>query len=228
MVAAVHNSGELALCRPRDKSWSVYQVFEENENLVKRVNRILFSSTGVLYALVTGSRNGGGVDADRTLKFGDEAVKLKLIYDIEEWWIDAGVDPVGLLCMSYLLESTNNEILLIHQILRMDVDEDDEEFMEGHEDNEDSNNNEEEEGDDNNMEDNEEHESILEWAGQILLGVYAKAKQLNPDFNIDKEDPKTICFRVYKIDPDNNYYHKVENLGDQIFFVAEDGSSLSP
>ncbi|XP_062021149.1 putative F-box protein At4g22180 [Rosa rugosa] len=109
----------------------------------------------------------------------------------------------------------------------MDVDEDDEEFMEGHEDNEEGNNNEEEEGDDNNMEDNEEHESILEWAGQILLSVYAKAKQLNPDFNIDKEDPETICFRVYKIDPDNNYYHKVENLGDQIFFVAEDGSSLS-
>lgn len=219
LVAAHLGKGTLLLCRPRHKSWNVFQVLDEND-ILGTIEHILFSSTGMLYALVRGS----GIAADHTLKFGDDEVKLKLIYEKDEWWIDdslMGPEEEAYACRSYLLESTNNEMLLIHQISSTDVDE--EEGNEDNEDNEEGNNN----NNNNNGEENES-QSVFRWAGQILLN----AMQLKSFCKDDKQEERvgsmrTKYFRVYKIDPDNNNFRRVQNLGDQILFLAEDNSSLS-
>ncbi|XP_062021150.1 probable F-box protein At1g65740 [Rosa rugosa] len=117
IVAIVLNDDkELGLCRPGDKSWSVFQVLDET-NYVGDITRLLFSSSGTLFALVEYCSGANGVGAVQTLKLGgDIEVKLQLVYFEQNWWINNGLIDVfpGVACHAYLLESTNNEVLLIH------------------------------------------------------------------------------------------------------------------
>lgn len=209
MVAVVFNDKELGLCRPGDKSWSVFQVLDENNNL-GTISRLLFSSSGMLYALVY---DGGfnGVGAVQTLKLGDDEVKLQLVGIELEWWIDNGLDifPGGA-CRSYLFESTNNEVLLIHQI----YDRVDEEDHANEDDNMEGNNN------------NEQGDVVLiEELGNEDMGGEG-------DNEDDKragtfEYIKTRCFRIYKIDVDNGNFRRVQTLGEQVLFVAEYSASMA-
>ncbi|KAL6214141.1 hypothetical protein ACLB2K_013579 [Fragaria x ananassa] len=227
LVAATLGTQKLLLCRPRDKSWTVFQVFDENDS-IGCVYNILFSSTGTtLYALVRDSSECGAETwiENRTLKFGDEEVKLKVIYEKEEWWIDEGLliqEFEGEICTSYLSETTNNELLLIYQIQGNDG----EDVMEGNVVDEEGNinNNNFGEGDENDMEGNEQNGNVLGWVGQFLCKALHLLKSSSSDDNVYRS---TRCFTVYKLDPDNNKFRRVQDLGDQILFLAEDNSSLS-
>ncbi|KAL6214146.1 hypothetical protein ACLB2K_013584 [Fragaria x ananassa] len=225
MVAATLGEQKLLLCRPKEKSWSVFQVLDEDDSS-GFIYHILFSSTGILYALVKGSSNCGDETSwieNRRVKFGDDEVELKVIYDkvYLEWWTDEGLQEFEeLYNRPYLSETTNNELLLIYQI-KGNVGED---VMEGNVIDEEGNNN--GEGDENDMEGNEQNENVLGWVGQIVR----KALRLKSFFNRNKPEfpyRRTRWFRVYKIDPDNNMFHRVQDLGDQMLFLADDNSSFS-
>ncbi|XP_004292303.1 PREDICTED: uncharacterized protein LOC101309797 [Fragaria vesca subsp. vesca] len=216
LVAATLGTQKLLLCRPRDKSWSVFQVFDENDSL-GRVNHIMFSSRGIPYALVGDSSLCGDETwiENRSLKFGDDEVELKVIYVkvYLESWADEGFSMQEYFeYKPYLSESTNNELLLIYQIADTNVRDHD--VMEGNV------------VDENDMEGNEQNENVLGWVGQILR----KALHLKSFLNRNRPEfpyRRTRWFRVYKIDPDNNMFHRVQDLGDQMLFLADDSSSLS-
>ncbi|KAL6211118.1 hypothetical protein ACLB2K_016346 [Fragaria x ananassa] len=118
----------------------------------------------------------------------------------------------------YLSETINNELLLIYQIQGNDG----EDVIEGNVVDEEGNNN-IGEGDENDMEGNEQNENVLGWVGQFLR----KALHLKSSSNDDNVYLRTRCFTVYKLDPDNSKFRRVQDLGDQILFLAEDNSSLS-
>ncbi|KAI5311834.1 hypothetical protein L3X38_041007 [Prunus dulcis] len=175
IVAAVFDELTLGLCRPGDKTWSVFHVLDENEYLAK----LLFSSSGMLYALVfSGSLSKNGiVVASHSLNFGDDTVKIKLVYDKTESTRDLNpsieyCDDFQILLKgmyaSHLLQSaTNNEVFVIHQILDCflrrdgDVEEEDENEEEGTDDedeDEDKDKDEEEIDDEEEADDEDEDE----------------------------------------------------------------------
>lgn len=190
VAAFFHTEKELGLCRPGDKSWTVFEIlYDEDEFLMD----LLFSG-GMLYGLVdrVGDKSSkNGISAARSLSFGDQtmAVGLKLVYGHKEYgnahefhddyqiFLDRDYN-------SYLLESTTNsdkEVFLIHQrldCLRLDYTDDDD--------------------DDDDCDDNWEFEY-----------------------------QRTRGFTVYKIDLECGNLDEVQNLGDQIIFLAEHSSSLS-
>ncbi|XP_048426771.1 uncharacterized protein LOC125470972 [Pyrus x bretschneideri] len=117
MVAAIFGSHVLGLCRPGDKTWSVFEVLDENEGH----DQLLFSSTGKLYSLVTSETKNELIVA-HSLQFGDDhAVELMLIYDNIEpiepdiYHHECYTVTYNGAWKSFLLESTNNEVLLIHK-----------------------------------------------------------------------------------------------------------------
>ncbi|RXH97390.1 hypothetical protein DVH24_007736 [Malus domestica] len=109
MVAAIFDSHNvLGLCRPGDKTWSVFEVLDEND------------VQGKLYSLVTSETKNELIVA-HSLQFGDDhAVELMLIYDNIEP-IEPDIYHHECYTVTYngawksLLESTNNEVLLIHK-----------------------------------------------------------------------------------------------------------------
>ncbi|KAL6217941.1 hypothetical protein ACLB2K_011158 [Fragaria x ananassa] len=122
---------------------------------------------------------------NRSLKFGDEEVKLKVIYEKEEWWIDEGLliqELEGEMCTAYLSETTNNQLLLIYQI----PGNGGEDVMEGHVVDEEGNinNNNFGEGDENDMEGNEQNENVLGWVGQFLCKALHLLKSSFSDDNV--------------------------------------------
>ncbi|RXI05770.1 hypothetical protein DVH24_017812 [Malus domestica] len=121
-VAAFFSSKEIGVCRPGKNSWS-FSPMSDNSN--DSLLCLLFSSCGILYALIDNNAKSGRV-ITRTLRFGDgNDLELKLVYDIKgkqrEYYstglnIHNGFRYVYIKHKSYLIESTtNNELLLIHQ-----------------------------------------------------------------------------------------------------------------
>ncbi|XP_021818908.1 uncharacterized protein LOC110760869 [Prunus avium] len=173
IVAAVFDELTLGLCRPGDKTWSVFHVLDENEHLTT----ILFSSSGMLYALVSSSGKNGIVVASHSLNFGDDTVKIKLVYDKIESRRDLntsieyrdGYQIVlkGMYTYHLLQSATNNEVFVIHQIQDCfsrrdgDFEEEDENEEEGTDDEDEDEDEEEiddEEGTDDEDEDEDEEE----------------------------------------------------------------------
>ncbi|XP_020409152.1 putative F-box protein At1g65770 [Prunus persica] len=117
MVAAIFDNLQvLVMCRPGDKTWSGFQVLDENEHHCQ----LLFSSTGKLYSLAI-SYIKSELIQPRTIKFGDVEVELILVYDNADWIVsdieyhnDYKISLNGEY-ESFLFESTNNEVLVIHQ-----------------------------------------------------------------------------------------------------------------
>lgn len=121
-VAAFFSSKEIGVCRPGKNSWSISLMSDDsNDSLLC----LLFSSCGMLYALIDNNAKSGRV-ITRTLRFGDgDNLELKLVSDIKgkprEYYstglnIPNGFRYVYIKHKSYLIESTtNNEFLLIHQ-----------------------------------------------------------------------------------------------------------------
>lgn len=195
MVAAVfHSFKELGLCMPGDKSWSVFPLLDEVENL--HFEDILFSG-GMLYALVNSPGINNGVVTACTLNFGDQdrEVELKLVYDKKENWSANNENyeirddyriALNSLYYSCLLESTNKEVLLVHKIY-------------------------------DTLKFAAEYEALIveaedhDWENASYQFQYAKSSG----------------FAVYKIDPENGNFLRVQSLGDQTLFLADYGSSLS-
>lgn len=121
MVAAAFGS-QLGLCTPGEKRWRVFSILHEDDYFVDT----LFTSTGMLYALVRNRNNNNGV-ITLTLNSGEEhgALVLNLVYNNEEhnqlanfvfeYYNDYKICKKGFY-RSYLLESTDNEVLLINRI----------------------------------------------------------------------------------------------------------------
>ncbi|PRQ22844.1 hypothetical protein RchiOBHm_Chr6g0254681 [Rosa chinensis] len=125
-VAAVFNDkSKLSLCRPGDRTWSDFQVLDTNQN--DWIADLLFSS-GSLYVLVCSSQKESFVDSvTQTLNFGfrgAENLKMKLVYDkrenrnrnVNECHSDYMI-AYNATYSSMLLESTSNEVLLIHKMV---------------------------------------------------------------------------------------------------------------
>ncbi|CAL9022658.1 unnamed protein product, partial [Prunus brigantina] len=96
--------------------------------------KLLFSSTGKLYSLAI-SYIKSELIRPHTIKFGDVEVELILVYDNEEW-IASDIDyhndykiSLNGEYESFLFESTNKEVLVIHQMrdvfeIRRSMDDD--------------------------------------------------------------------------------------------------------
>ncbi|XP_062020805.1 uncharacterized protein LOC133737214 [Rosa rugosa] len=192
IVAAVFEpQKELGLCRPGDKSWTVFEILNHEDDFLMD---LLFSQ-GMLYGLVDNVDNSkstkNGIGAARILNFGDDqamTVELKLVYGHKEVGNTTEYHDDYLIFLnrdynSYLLESTTNsdkEILLIHQMLDC-----------------------------------------------LMPNCAAAADDDDDDDESEIEYQRTSGFVVYKIDLECGNFHEVQNLGDQIIFLAEHSSSLS-
>nr|XP_011459665.1 PREDICTED: uncharacterized protein LOC105350026 [Fragaria vesca subsp. vesca] len=228
----------LGLCKLGDLTWSVFQVLDDDEQNNESLGGVLFSSN-TLFALVSGETDGV-VAATRTLNLGDHELKLKLVHDKHEnknVRVDEfNIDYVKIFNGDYnslLLESTGNEILVIHQMLdfvyfrQHDLDDlDDNEaggdnvvvdnqegIYQGNDDDDEGNHdNDPEVG--NLMEDQDGGE-----VNDVVIDIDA------PGFN-----PlcRTRSFRVYKIDQNNNNLVPLNNLGDQLLFIGDAGSTSLP
>ncbi|XP_021814504.1 uncharacterized protein LOC110757239 [Prunus avium] len=209
MVAAIFdNLKVLVMCRPGDKTWSSFQVLDENEHHYQ----LLFSSTGKLYSLAISNIKSELIQP-RTIKFGDVEVELILVYDNEE---QNGIDfeyhndykiSLNGVYESFLFESTNSEVLVIHQIrdvfeIRRSVDDEDDQVLEL-------------EGGNHQDDDEEEHNMQEESDDELEEG--------NTDYN-DHEYLRTSGFKVYKIDPETGDFLKEQSLGDQMLFLSSHGS----
>ncbi|XP_024163718.1 uncharacterized protein LOC112170604 [Rosa chinensis] len=232
VAASFDSCDELALCRPGGKTWSVFRPLDhEHEGLAQ----LLFSS-GKLYALIGGEIKKEGIVA-QTLRFGDHALELMMVYvgaliippigEIEEY-NDHEVYLQGL-TSSFLLESTNNEVLLIHKVddyfimVNNDSEEDSEaDILEG----EDEGNDMEEEGNydegDDNYNDNDAEDVEGNDEDEEEEDEYYNE---NNDWN-ESMYARTNSFKVYKIDSktDTNNFLRLQSLGDQMLFLAEHGS----
>ncbi|KAK9941672.1 hypothetical protein M0R45_007370 [Rubus argutus] len=244
MVAAAFGS-QLGLCKPREKRRRVFDILDEDDYFVDT----LFTSTGMLYALVRSRNSNDGV-ITLTLNSGEEdgALVLNLVYNNEEhnqignfvfeYYNDYKICKKGFY-RSYLLESTENEILLINRIhdsLSSDV------LVE------------------------KENPEMVDLCNHVVFDVLLFVIMvpvfctiMNPCFRnllldivsfflvagfavlLNKEKAKqlrviaasfkylrTSGFEVYKIiaSENNNNLLQVQNLGDQIIFVADGGSSF--
>ncbi|KAL6218777.1 hypothetical protein ACLB2K_011986 [Fragaria x ananassa] len=118
----------LALCRPGNESWTVFEILNPDEDESRSLIDLIFSN-GRLYGSVDNcdESNKNGIGAARILNFGDDqtmTVELKLVYGHKEIgnMITENHDDHQLFLNgdfnSYLAESATNrdkEILLIHQ-----------------------------------------------------------------------------------------------------------------
>ncbi|XP_050160988.1 uncharacterized protein LOC126634520 [Malus sylvestris] len=116
-VAAIFSSMEIGVCRPGEKSWSIFPMLDCT---IESPLDILFTSSGMLYVLVENYeiKNGGVVTRTLCFEDGDE-LELKLVYDKKEKSRKDLFHSCGgtVEDISYLIESaTRNEVLLIHQI----------------------------------------------------------------------------------------------------------------
>ncbi|PRQ22834.1 putative F-box domain-containing protein [Rosa chinensis] len=226
----------LGLCKLEDLTWSLFRVFDNKDRL--ELVDILFSR-GILYALVD-SQKDGLVAATRVLNFADHGVKLKLIHDKQEHKNvridDLNSDYPRVSNANYrsmLLESTSNEVLVIHQMVDYvlcrdgagdinDIEEDDGNIIVDNQEGVDQDN----DGDEGNHE-NDHEESNLEANNQDGGEID------DVEYVIDEDAPgfnphvTTRSFRVYKIDPNNNNLLPVQNLGDQVFFLGDGAGSVS-
>ncbi|CAL9022663.1 unnamed protein product [Prunus brigantina] len=209
MVAAIFdNLKVLVMCRPGDKTWSVFDVLGEEEF----IGQLLFSSTGKLYSLII-SEVRSELIQPRTIKSGD--VELILVYDKRNHF---GVDveyhndykiSLNRVHLSFLFESPNNEVLVIHQIrdvfeIRRSVDDEDDQELEL-----------ELEGGNHHQDDDEEHNMQEENDDALEEG--------NTDYD-DHEYFRTSGFEVYKIDPETGDFLREQSLGDQTLFLSLHGS----
>lgn len=242
VVAALSDScKELALCRPGSKTWSVFCDFD-HEHTRYSLSQLLFSS-GKLYALFhTKNIIQKDMIVARTLRFGDHALELMIVYDsiieplgeIEEYHDHKVYLQYGY--SRFLFESTNNEVLLIHKIddilmAKKNDDNDVEEDGEDEQGNDDDDDDMEEDGghgnDDNDVEGNDDEDDDME------------EDEGNDDNDEEDDDDdnenwdmygRTSSFRVYKIDSHTKTcnFLPVPSLGDQILFLAYGGNlSLS-
>ncbi|KAL6209736.1 hypothetical protein ACLB2K_020676 [Fragaria x ananassa] len=129
VAAVIQPHTVLALCRPGNKSWTVIEILNPDEDDESRSLVDLIFSNGRLYGLVDNcdESNKNGIGAARILNFGDDqtmTVELKLVYGHKEIgnMITENHDDYQLFLNgdfnSYLAESATNrdkEILLIHQ-----------------------------------------------------------------------------------------------------------------
>ncbi|ONH92070.1 hypothetical protein PRUPE_8G152400 [Prunus persica] len=211
MVAAIFDNLQvLVMCRPGDKTWSGFQVLDENEHHCQ----LLFSSTGKLYSLAI-SYIKSELIQPRTIKFGDVEVELILVYDNADWIVsdieyhnDYKISLNGEY-ESFLFESTNNEVLVIHQTkdvfeIRRSVDDEDDEELEL-----------ELEGGNHQDGDDEEHNMQEESDDELEEG--------DTDYD-DYQYFRTAGFEVYKIDPETGDFLKEQSLGDQTLFLSSHGS----
>lgn len=213
MVAAIFdNLKVLVMCRPGDKTWSGFQVLDENEYHCQ----LLFSSTGKLYSSAI-SYIKSELIQPRIIKFGGAEVELILVYDNKEWIVgdieyhnDYKISLNGEYA-SFLFESTNNEVLVIHQMrdvfeIRRSVDDEDDQELELEL---------ELEGGNHHQDDDEEHNMQEENDDELEEG------------DIDYDDYqyfRTAGFEVYKIDPETSDFLKEQSLGDQTLFLSLHGS----
>ncbi|KAH0977764.1 hypothetical protein GBA52_027483 [Prunus armeniaca] len=151
----------------------------------------------------------------RTIKFGDAEVELILVYDNEE---QIGIDveyhndykiSLNGEYNSFLFESTNNEVLVIHQIgdvfkIRRSVDDEDDQELEL-----------ELEGGNHHQDDDEEEEHNMQEENDDEL------EEGNTDD--DHEYFRTSGFKVYKIDPETGDFLQEQSLGDQTLFLSLHG-----
>ncbi|CAL2279489.1 unnamed protein product [Prunus armeniaca] len=151
----------------------------------------------------------------RTIKFGDAEVELILVYDNEE---QIGIDveyhndykiSLNGEYNSFLFESTNNEVLVIHQIgdvfkIRISVDDEDDQELEL-----------ELEGGNHHQDDDEEEEHNMQEENDDEL------EEGNTDD--DHEYFRTSGFKVYKIDPETGDFLQEQSLGDQTLFLSLHG-----
>ncbi|KAK9287359.1 hypothetical protein L1049_015776 [Liquidambar formosana] len=136
VVAAIFDSDRiLAFCRPEDKSWSIFEGRDEDEEFI--YHDILFSNE-TLYVLPSRKINGVFTAVNCTFGFEDREVDLKFLPALRipepefvgaiEVFDDYRIVQGGLLD-TYLVESINGELMVIFKI--MDVlqgkDEEDEE-----------------------------------------------------------------------------------------------------
>ncbi|KAK9941964.1 hypothetical protein M0R45_007654 [Rubus argutus] len=213
---------------------------------------ILFSS-GTLYALVSSQNKDGVVDsATRTLNvgFGHHAVelKLKLVYDklenknkIIDKQYRKRVIVSNATYNSILLESTSNEVLLIHQMLDYSLKTVIVHDGEDGEDDDDEGIDQDDNGDEANYEDyinnnDSDGDKYIENddIDQEGNNMEAGNDENEDDITIDEDVPgfyphlQTRSFRAYKINQDNDNFLMLQNLGDQILFCGNDGSFSLP
>ncbi|CAB4290759.1 unnamed protein product [Prunus armeniaca] len=172
----------LVMCRPGDKTWSGFQ-----SELIR----------------------------PHTIKFGDVEVELILVYDNEEW-IASDIEyhndykiSLNGEYESFLFESTNNEVLVIHQMrdvfeIRRSVDDEDDQELEL-----------ELEGGNHQDDDDEEHNMQEENDDELEEG--------GTDYN-DYQYFRTAGFKVYKIHPETGDFLREQSLGDQTLFLSFHGS----
>ncbi|CAN6708967.1 unnamed protein product [Malus baccata var. baccata] len=127
-VAAIFSSKEIGVCRPGEKSWSIFSMLDDRKGSPLR---LLFSSCGMLYVLVKNNEIENEGVITRMLRFGDgDELQLKLVYDKKEesrknssqgWGLNDYLDVI-IEDKSYLVESTaSNEVLLIHQFKNQEI-----------------------------------------------------------------------------------------------------------
>ncbi|PRQ22839.1 hypothetical protein RchiOBHm_Chr6g0254611 [Rosa chinensis] len=189
-VAAVFNDkSKLSLCRPGDRTWSDFQVLDTNQN--DWIADLLFSS-GSLYVLVRGGQKESFVDSvTQTLNFsfGDaENLKMKLVYDkhenrnvnVNECHSDYKI-VYNALYYSRLLESTSNEVLLIHQMVDYVVGRTEDIIGDNNENNGGGNmENDEDDDEANNLEDIDQQNG-----GNI---IYGDEGSISGDSNMENDD----------------------------------------
>nr|XP_011459688.1 PREDICTED: uncharacterized protein LOC105350040 [Fragaria vesca subsp. vesca] len=214
IVAAVLDDRKiLGLCRPGDKKWSVFLI----SNFIID---ILFSS-GMLYALVRSKQNDEGVAPTRTLNiplYGAEHLKLKVVFDKVFDKVELPTRTLNFskaTCWSMLLESTSKEVMLIHQITgyaMKRINDGDKQINENG-DNHDLN----VEGDIDGVEGNTDDEG-------------GGGDGDNEVVHENTRDVRycTRSFRTYNIDAENNNFHMMHFLGNQIIFCGNDGAFSLP
>ncbi|XP_062019301.1 uncharacterized protein LOC133735881 isoform X1 [Rosa rugosa] len=218
VAAYFEDQKTLGLCRPGDQKWSVFPVLDGNQD--DCLCDILFSS-GRLYALVGSKKIDGSVAPTRALNFAfqdAEHLKLTLVYDKHEDYND--IPPYLTDYTPWLLESTNKEVLLIHQMhgdvlkTKNDGDEQINEINDGDH----GLNNEGDEEDIGSVEGNNDDEG-------------GGGGRDGDDDEVVNKNIRNVChcsFRTYNIDQYNNNFYMIQSLGDQSLFLGNDGAFSLP
>ncbi|XP_016650427.1 PREDICTED: uncharacterized protein LOC103335033 [Prunus mume] len=179
----------------------------------------IFDNLKVLVMCRPGDKNMDYIKSElirpHTIKFGDVEVELILVYDNEEW-IASDIEyhndykiSLNGEYESFLFESTNNEVLVIHQMrdvfeIRRSVDDEDDQELEL-----------ELEGGNHQDDDDEEHNMQEENDDELEEG--------GTDYN-DYQYFRTAGFKVYKIHPETGDFLREQSLGDQTLFLSFHGS----
>ncbi|KAL6194885.1 hypothetical protein ACLB2K_035960 [Fragaria x ananassa] len=213
VAAAFGDTGRLCLYKPGDRKWTILEVLDANE----WITDLLFSS-GKLYASVISHNKNGVTSGPRNLKFGDHAVELNLVYDkvptnddsFEEY-DDYLVHLKGTV-NSHLVESTtNDEILLVHQVQ--------DKFAKWYDNNHEDDNH-EGANEEDNMEGNQD-------GGEEVNDFGSKIDTVVED-DRDRFYLRTSDFNVYKLHPKKNKIADAKGLGDQLLFLSTAGALSLP